>query len=153
MATKKIQILDSLNKNAVLYTPQELTEEEKMQVRENLNIPSLDENGRVPLEQLPDDIGGGSGGDIQEVFILSDNQTEADIPEDVLIAVFPDEDGGSGSSVDLSDYYTKTEIDSHLSNKMDIIAVTEADNGKFLQVVNGVWTAVNIPNAEEASFG
>ena len=58
MATKKIQILDSLNKNAVLYTPQELTKEEKAQVRENLDIPSLDENGKIPLEQLPDDIGG-----------------------------------------------------------------------------------------------
>lgn len=30
--------------------------------------------------------------------------------------------------------------------------VTTADNGKLLKVVNGVWTAVSIPNAEEASF-
>lgn len=30
--------------------------------------------------------------------------------------------------------------------------VTEADNGKVLTVVNGVWTAVALPNAEEASF-
>lgn len=30
--------------------------------------------------------------------------------------------------------------------------VTEADNGKVLTVVNGVWTAVELPNAEEASF-
>ena len=30
--------------------------------------------------------------------------------------------------------------------------VTEADNGKILTVVNGVWTAVALPNAEEASF-
>lgn len=29
--------------------------------------------------------------------------------------------------------------------------VTAADNGKILQVVDGVWTAVEIPNAEEVS--
>ena len=39
MATKIIQVLDSLNKNAVLYTPQELTEEEKSQARENIGVP------------------------------------------------------------------------------------------------------------------
>lgn len=31
-------------------------------------------------------------------------------------------------------------------------AVTTADNGKVLAVVNGVWTAVSIPSAEGASF-
>lgn len=31
-------------------------------------------------------------------------------------------------------------------------AVTEADNGKILMVVDGVWAAVALPNAEEASF-
>ena len=30
--------------------------------------------------------------------------------------------------------------------------VTIADNGKFLRVVGGAWAAVNLPNAEEASF-
>ena len=30
--------------------------------------------------------------------------------------------------------------------------VTTADNGKVLRVVDGVWAAVSIPNAEEASF-
>lgn len=30
--------------------------------------------------------------------------------------------------------------------------VTEDDNGKFLGVVDGVWTPVSIPKAEEASF-
>lgn len=41
MATKKIQILDSLNKNAVLYTPQELTDEEKAQARENIGAVAI----------------------------------------------------------------------------------------------------------------
>ena len=57
MATKKIQILDSLNKNAVLYTSQELTEDQKEQVRENLDVPYLDENGKITMSQLPDDVG------------------------------------------------------------------------------------------------
>ena len=31
--------------------------------------------------------------------------------------------------------------------------VTTADNGKFLQVVNGAWVAVTIPTAEGVKFG
>lgn len=31
-------------------------------------------------------------------------------------------------------------------------AVTTANNGQFLRVVNGVWAASTVPNAEEASF-
>ena len=31
-------------------------------------------------------------------------------------------------------------------------SVTTADDGKFLRVVSGVWAAVTVPNAEEASF-
>lgn len=31
-------------------------------------------------------------------------------------------------------------------------AVTEEDNGKFLQVVDGAWTAASVSSAEEASF-
>lgn len=30
--------------------------------------------------------------------------------------------------------------------------VSTSDNGKFLRVINGVWTASSIPNAEEATF-
>ena len=30
--------------------------------------------------------------------------------------------------------------------------VTASDNGKFLRVVNGKWTASSVSNAEEASF-
>ena len=30
--------------------------------------------------------------------------------------------------------------------------VSNFDNGKFLRVVNGIWTASSIPNAEEATF-
>jgi hypothetical protein len=31
-------------------------------------------------------------------------------------------------------------------------AVAAADNGKILRVVNGVWAAAFLPNAEEAEF-
>lgn len=34
----------------------------------------------------------------------------------------------------------------------NIPAVTASDNGKFLRVVDGAWSAVNIPIAEEAGF-
>lgn len=78
MATKKIQILDSLNKNAVLYAPQELTKEEKLQARENINAASLDENGKVPLEQLPDDIGSGGGGEQVQADHAQNDDTQPD---------------------------------------------------------------------------
>lgn len=34
----------------------------------------------------------------------------------------------------------------------DLPAVGTADEGKFLRVVNGVWTAVIVTNAEEVSY-
>ena len=34
----------------------------------------------------------------------------------------------------------------------DLPEVTESDNGAFLRVVNGVWAAVTLPSAEEATF-
>lgn len=34
----------------------------------------------------------------------------------------------------------------------EVPAVTTADNGKFLRVVNGAWAAVAIPNANGGSF-
>jgi hypothetical protein len=38
--------------------------------------------------------------------------------------------------------------------EIDIVpSVTTDDNGKFMRVVNGVWAASTIPNAEEATFG
>lgn len=58
MATKSLQILGSLNQTAVQFVEQELTEEEKAQARENIGAAGLDADGKVPLEQLPDDIGG-----------------------------------------------------------------------------------------------
>ena len=34
----------------------------------------------------------------------------------------------------------------------EVPAVTTADNGKFLRVVNGAWTAVEIASANVGSF-
>lgn len=39
-----------------------------------------------------------------------------------------------------------------LSNKQDRVAVTTDDNGKFMRVVDGAWTAVTVPNAEDGEF-
>jgi hypothetical protein len=51
--------------------------------------------------------------------------------------------------------FTAAEINTRLGeieNKMPNVAVTTADNGKFLRVVNGAWVASSIPNAEEGKF-
>jgi hypothetical protein len=53
---------------------------------------------------------------------------------------------------DMALYSDVSSLSSQISNKMPNVAVTTADNGKFLRVVNGVWAASSIPNAEEATF-
>ena len=46
-----------------------------------------------------------------------------------------------------------SEIDLHEKDtSIHLPSTTEADNGKFLRVVDGVWTAVEIPNANGGSF-
>lgn len=39
-----------------------------------------------------------------------------------------------------------------LNDKQDKIAVTTSDNGKFMRVVDGVWAAITVPNAEDGEF-
>lgn len=47
-----------------------------------------------------------------------------------------------------------TPVSSQINNAISnaIPSVTAADNGKFMTVVNGAWTAEAIPSAEGASF-
>lgn len=39
-----------------------------------------------------------------------------------------------------------------VEKKQDKILVTEEDNGKFMRVVNGVWAAAEVANANGESF-
>ena len=74
MSTKKIQILNSMTSGTVHYdVAQELTKEEMAQARNNINAASLDESGKIPLEQLPDDIVNSSD--------LNDYYTKTEIDE------------------------------------------------------------------------
>ena len=50
-------------------------------------------------------------------------------------------------SSDFNDYYKKDEIKNNL-----LPSVTAADNGKILSVVNGVWAATTIVNAEGVAY-
>ena len=43
-------------------------------------------------------------------------------------------------------------VTSFLATKAEKVAVTTSDNGKFLRVVNGVWAAASIDNANGVSF-
>ena len=38
------------------------------------------------------------------------------------------------------------------TTKRNLITVINADNGKILAVVNGIWTAVSLINSEEVSY-
>lgn len=51
-------------------------------------------------------------------------------------------------SLTLAKAYTDEKAD----EKADKVEVTSADNGKFMQVVNGEWAAVTVPNANGVSF-
>lgn len=39
-----------------------------------------------------------------------------------------------------------------INEKMQAVSVTSDDNGKFLRVVDGVWAADTVPNANGVSF-
>lgn len=57
------------------------------------------------IEEIQDSIVGLANAD--EVYIMSEGETENDIPENTVIAVFPDEDS---EEIDWTNYYTKPEI-------------------------------------------
>ena len=46
----------------------------------------------------------------------------------------------------------RTKWNAAAEDKKELPSVSTSDNGKFLQVVNGVWTAVTIPDANGGSF-
>lgn len=82
---------------------QKLTPEQKAQARANIGAGT------------PDDIA-----NADEVYIVGESETESDIPENTVIAVFPNEDA---EETDFTNYYTKPEID-------EIIIKAEFKKGK-----------------------
>ena len=58
------------------------------------------------IEKLKEDIVDVSN--VDEVYIMTENDTEDDIPENTVIAIFPNEDA---EEVDWTNYYNKKEID------------------------------------------
>lgn len=55
-----------------------------------------------------------------EVYVMKENETENDIPENAVVAIFPEEDG---EEIDWTNYYTKPEIN-------EIISRAEFKRGK-----------------------
>lgn len=55
----------------------------------------------------PERFGGSGGKATDEVYILKEGETEEDIPQDVDLAIFPDEDS---EAIDWTNYYNKDEI-------------------------------------------
>ena len=58
------------------------------------------------IEEIQDNVKDLANAD--EVYIMTANDTESDIPDNTVIAIFPDEDA---EEVDWTNYYTKPEID------------------------------------------
>ena len=59
--------------------------------------------------------------------------------------------GVEATEVDLVDV-DLVSITPDLIGAMPVISVTTADNGKFMRVVNGIWTAATIANANGVEF-
>lgn len=67
-----------------------------------------------------------------------------------------------GMAAEMQNHITNTDIhitadertkwNAAAEDKKELPSVSISDNGKFLQVVNGVWTAVTIPDANGGSF-
>lgn len=97
----------------------EMTAEEQAAVRENIGINELSSN---------------------EVYVMDESDTEADIPENAELIIIPDENG------DPTEYVTVEMLNNIIPT------VTSDDNGKFLRVSGGKIVCESLPIAEEASF-
>lgn len=75
-----------------------------------------------------------------EVYIMDESDTEADIPENAELIIIPDENGNPTE-------YVTVEMLNNI-----IPTVTSNDNGKFLRVSGGKIVCESLPAAEEASF-
>ena len=49
-------------------------------------------------------------------------------------------------------YQTAVQVQTAISGVRQLPIVSASDNGKFLRVVSGAWTAATVPNAETTSF-
>lgn len=135
------------------------------------NIETLDKlgeaNGNLTYEgrEVGSGGSGGSGGK-DEIYIGS-----GDMPEGYVLQIDPEgtadtiptktsqliNDSGFITASDLPTKTSQLVNDSGYITADDLPAdglptVTEADNGKVLRVVNGVWAAATIPNAEGVGF-
>lgn len=97
----------------------EMTADEQTAVREKIGINELSSN---------------------EVYVMDESDTEADIPENAELIIIPDENGNPTE-------YVTVEMLNNI-----IPTVTSDDNGKFLRVSGGKIVCESLPAAEEASF-
>lgn len=75
-----------------------------------------------------------------EVYIMDESDTEADIPENAELIIIPSENG------DPTEYVTVEMLNNIIPT------VTSSDDGKFLRVSGGKIVCESLPVAEGASF-
>lgn len=146
-------VYDNLDKKkSVLYTAQELTDAQKAQARTNISAAAsvhTHDASEIDSGTLPVSRGGTGRSTLTSGYYLAGNGTSSvklKAPADVL------SDIGAAAS-----RHTHALTDDAITgvlpaSKGGLPAVTAEDNGKFLRVVDGAWTAATVPDAAEVKF-
>lgn len=141
--------------NAVLYTEQNLSVSEKEQAR--INIGAVSE-GKVT--QAINEAVSGLASEQYVTEATSNFVTEAQVNtklDDYATNTYVDEAiekcvSDSDLTSTLGEYVTETEMNTAIAGIAALPSVSAADNGKFLRVVDGVWAAASVANAEEVKY-
>ena len=146
----------------VLYTEQYLTDEQKAQARNNIGITGTGKDGEDGYSVLTVNVRGSNYSNIQisrfsstpkvgDLAITNDGylfKITNKMIETLTCGVELVADLNGKTPVKGTDYFTDADKEEIVQQTLEEItglpAVTEADNGKVLMVVNGKWALVNL---------
>lgn len=166
--------VSQLSEEKVSYKPQALTEEQKAQARTNIGA---DASGTAESKVSEHNVAADTHNDIRLLIeglttrlnaLADSDDTTLDQMSEVVAYIKSNKsliDSITTSKVSVSDIIDN--LTTNVANKplsaaqgvalkalIDGIlpAVTTADNGKFLRVFDGAWSAINLTNAEEVAY-
>lgn len=139
--------------DAVKYTPQTLTSEQQAQARENISsnfvIIATSSGSSYTCDKTLDEVNDAITNGIMPVLIIDDIIFCNFIWKNNLDeCYFMSNDAPDSASV----YEFSSSGLAFYDSMQYLPPVSYSDNGKILQVEDGRWYAVSIPNAEEVSY-